>query len=1588
MRSVGSSPSDMSSRNVAVSPTHKRPVLALALLSGLILALVLATGNAHAANIAVGANGKIIGSPDGATWTPRTSGSSANLNAVAYGNGQWVAVGDGGVILTSPNGATWTSRTSGVSTPLRGVAYGGGLWIAVGDSSAKTFLRSTDGITWVATYQDSSLCQYGAVAYDATATTSKWVAVGSSKCLKSNLFAGLVHSLDGVSWTLETNSVFSNKMHGVSYGGGLWTAVGESATGPSIYTSNDGVKWAGQTTTAANLNAVGYGGSQWAAPSASAPGAGSAVYVSPTGAGWAPRPSGTMTDLSAIAWGNGQWVAVGAAGTVVTSSDGLSWTVQTSGTASNLAGVAYKANASPTVTGQTLSFPKNINDAITVSGADTDGDVLTYSTVSGPAQGSVTWSGATATYSPTFGYTGTDSFTFKANDGFADSSPATISLTLTNSAPSATAQSVTAAKNVGTSITLAGTDANGDSLTYTVVSLPSQGILSGTPPTVTYTPTTGYSGSDSFTFKANDGTVDSAAATVSITVTNTLPVASGQSISTPKVTPKSVTLVATDADGDSLSYSIVTSPSNGAISGTPPSVTYTPNPGYGGSDAFTFKAYDGTGYSNIATVSVTVTNNAPIATAASFVAIKNTNKAYTLAGTDVDGDVLTYSIVTAPLHGSATPTAAGAATGTYAPTNGYCGSDSFTFKVNDGVVASSAATESIMVDCPPVATDQSVSTPKDTPKSITLAATDLEGDSLSFSLLSGPMGGASLSGAPAATWTYTPKTGYCGSDTFTWRANDGQANSGTATVTITMVCAVNRAPVASNQAVTVAKNVGKSFVLAATDPDGDALSYSLTTGPMTGASLTGAPNAGWTYTPATGFSGSDSFTFTANDGAATSNVATVSLTIVNQAPIATGQTISVTKNTIAAIALFATDADPGETLTFAIVAAPTHGTVSSGTGASRTYTPTSGYAGADSFTFSASDGTTSSNTATISLNVVNTVPVATGQSLVVPKNGQSPISLSASDADADSLAYIIVTSPTHGTLTGSGLARTFKPTTGYSGSDSFTFKVNDGSADSNVATVSLTMTNLVPTATAQSASTTVNKAKTILLAGSDGDGDVLSFTIQSSPSYGAISLSGATATYTPASLFAGADSFTFRANDGAASSAPATVSLTIVDSVPVVAADPAPAVSCNQAYPVVQGVATHFPASSPGTRTNRLLANDADADPGDTLTASLLTAPSIGGLLQVFGDGSFSYTSPSSPPGTLTTFVYRATDAVIPTAASATGTVTLCVVPTDVAAPKFVATANGLSVSFQDLPDSYGAAVSWSWDFGDSSTGSGSSPVHAYGGPGTYKVIECAKNPVGTQACSEQTVTVDSTPGPAPVLDPTLAAQQAKQDNSLASLPNKPDAGFDQVALEDAVVHLEGKAAAGTTPVWAQSSGPNVTLLNANTFSPSFVAPAAPAVLSFSLRVSQGGALSQADVVQIAIQAAPLLPVTAHADEASPLPGTTVHLAVDSDDGAQFVWSQISGPTVSLLGSGKNVSFVAPNSVGQVLEFKVVATKGHRTASSTLDIVIRGGDATTASQPVAELSRPIRLSREHHSSPGLELVALVVVLLAVSLRRR
>ncbi|HEX4997947.1 MAG TPA: Ig-like domain-containing protein, partial [Terriglobia bacterium] len=289
-----------------------------------------------------------------------------------------------------------------------------------------------------------------------------------------------------------------------------------------------------------------------------------------------------------------------------------------------------------------------------------------------------------------------------------------------------------------------------------------------------------------------------------------------------------------------------------------------------------------------------------------------------------------------------------------------------------------------------------------------------------------------------------------------------------------------------------------------TDVENDVLTAILVLGPAHG-NLTLNADGSFSYTPDANYNGPDSFTYKANDGQADSNMATVSLTVnpVNDAPVAVGNSYSTDEDTplvVPAPGVLANDTDvENDVLTAILVLGPAHGGLTLNADGSFSYTPDANYNGPDSFTYKANDGEADSNVATVSLTVnpVNDAPMAVADSYNTDED--TPLVVSApgvlandTDVENDALTAILVLGPAHGGLTlNADGSFSYTPDANYNGPDSFTYKANDGEADSNVATVSLTVNpvNDAPAIVSATVTPVVNENGTVTLVVSFTDPD-------------------------------------------------------------------------------------------------------------------------------------------------------------------------------------------------------------------------------------------------------------------------------------------------------------------------------------------------------------------------------------------------------------------------------------------------------------------------------------------------------------------
>ena len=302
---------------------------------------------------------------------------------------------------------------------------------------------------------------------------------------------------------------------------------------------------------------------------------------------------------------------------------------------------------------------------------------------------------------PDANWNGAETITFRATDPgtLYDEDAATFTVTAVNDAPQAADDTYTAIEDTVLNISAPGvlgndSDIDGDPMTAVKLSDPSHGAVTlNADGSFSYTPAALYNGPDSFTYQASDGTLGSNPATVHINVgaVNNAPVCTAASLTTAEDTAGEVAPACTDADGDTLSYSIVAQPSHGVAAVVAGMLRYTPSANYNGADSFTYKANDGTLDSNVAAVSVTVTpvNDAPVLAAIGDKAVNElVLLSFSAQATDADGDVLTFTLDSGAPAGASIQPASGLFTWTPTEAQGP-GSYPVTIRVSDGRPATS-----------------------------------------------------------------------------------------------------------------------------------------------------------------------------------------------------------------------------------------------------------------------------------------------------------------------------------------------------------------------------------------------------------------------------------------------------------------------------------------------------------------------------------------------------------------------------------------------------------------------------------------------------------------------------------------------------------------------------------------------------------------------------------------------------------------------------------------------------------------------------------------------------------------------------------
>ena len=435
---------------------------------------------------------------------------------------------------------------------------------------------------------------------------------------------------------------------------------------------------------------------------------------------------------------------------------------------------------------------------------------------------------------------------------------------------------------------------------------------------------------------------------------------------------------------------------------------------------------------------------------------------------DPDDDPLTISSLATPENGTAQVVDGGIQ---YTSTAGFVGTDSFPYTISDGRGGTAEALVTVEVteapNTAPLAEDDAATTTTGTPVAVDVLANDSDPDDdpLTIASVGEPINGTAQ--VVDGGIQYTPDTGFIGTDAFPYTITDGRGGTAEAVVTVEVTEPPNTNPIAEDDVASTTEEVTVVVDVLAndSDPDGDPLSITSASTPETGSAE--IVSGGIAYTPAPGFVGSVTFTYTIGDGRGGSDQAAVTVEVTdapNEPPVAADDNASATSGIPVAIDVLANDTDPdGDPLTLAGVSTPANGTAQIQDG-QVVYTSESTFSGTDTFTYTVADGRDGRSTGTVTVTVErpNRPPTAVDDDAFTVRN--TPVTLNPlandSDPDGDPLRIASVTEPSSGQARTDGETITYEPQRDFTGTDAFTYLIDDGRQGTAEARVTITVSGL------------------------------------------------------------------------------------------------------------------------------------------------------------------------------------------------------------------------------------------------------------------------------------------------------------------------------------------------------------------------------------------------------------------------------------------------------------------------------------------------------------------------------------------------
>ncbi|PZQ90837.1 MAG: hypothetical protein DI534_06535, partial [Leifsonia xyli] len=777
------------------------------------------------------------------------------------------------------------------------------------------------------------------------------------------------------------------------------------------------------------------------------------------------------------------------------------------------------------------------------------GTGLTVTGATPPASGTLTIAAdGSYTYTPAAGFSGIVTSTYTVQDAGGRTDTAVLTIRV---GPLAVAD--TDSTTAGTPITrnaAAGVlpDDLGPSLTVTGYTQPASGTLTiAADGSYSYTPAAGFSGQAVANYTITDGNGLTDSTTLTITVT---PVAVNDTDSTTAGTPitrAAAAGVLPDDTGSGLTVTGFTLPASGTLTiAADGSYSYTPAAGFSGVVSSTYTVTDSSGQTTTATLTITVNplavDDTDATTAGTSITRTGTDN---LLGDDL-GTGLTVTGVSSTPAGVGTLTVQPNGDYSYTPAGGYSGTFTVDYTVTDAGGRTDVASLTITVS--PLAVNDTDSTTAGTAITRNAAAgvlTDDRGTGLTVTGFTPiPVGEGTLSIAANGSYTFTPATGFSGDVVSTYTVTDSAGGSATATLTITVTPVAVADTDVTDAGLAITRDVAAG-VLA--DDLGSGLTVTGFTQPASGT-LTIAADGSYTYTPAAGFSGDVSSTYTVTDAAGRTTTATLSIRVN---PLAVDDDDSTpfeqTVTRTGSDGVLGNDLGTGLTVTGNTPVSSTRGTLTINSDGSYTFAPAPGFSGVVTSDYTIRDTAGRTDTATLTI-AVGLAAVDDNDSTTV----DSPITRDAAagvlpNDGGTGLEVTDFTAPSSGTLTiAADGSYTFTPAAGFSGAVTSTYTVTDDDAQTDTAVLTIRVTPVAVNdtdATTAGTAITRNAAAGVL---DDDRGSSLTVTAATAPSSGTLAIAAdGSYTYTPAAGFSGQVSSTYTVRDGSGQTTTATLTITV-----------------------------------------------------------------------------------------------------------------------------------------------------------------------------------------------------------------------------------------------------------------------------------------------------------------------------------------------------------------------------------------------------------------------------------------------------------